>query len=54
MPSAGFELAISAIEQLQTYAFDRTAAGILVLSGLLSEIDLLVISLRLKASLTAF
>jgi len=27
MPSAGFELEISAVEQLQTYAFDRTAAG---------------------------
>jgi hypothetical protein len=58
MPSAGFELAISAVEQLQTYASTarllETLVGILVLFGLQSETDLLVISLRLKASLTAF
>jgi len=28
MPSAGFETAIPAIEQPQTYALDRTATGI--------------------------
>jgi hypothetical protein len=42
-PSAGFKLAISAVERLQTYALDRTATGIGLSSNYRSKISPVVL-----------